>query len=50
MEELIAKRYAKALMDLCDEKSLDGIIASLEELSTSLKSEKVKELVANPLI
>jgi F-type H+-transporting ATPase subunit delta len=50
MEELIAKRYAKALMDLCDEKALGDIIASLQEFSTTLESEKAQEIVANPLI
>ena len=48
MEELIAKRYAKALMDLCDEKALGDIIASLQEFSQHSRVKRHKRLLPIP--
>ena len=50
MEELIAKRYAKALMEISKSDDLENIVQSLQDISSSLNEEKIKELVSNPLI
>ena len=50
MEELIAKRYAKALLDVSNNKDLQGILEELKALSESLSSKKIAEAVSNPLI
>jgi len=50
MEELIAKRYAKALLDISDEKSLETILEELNALSESLSSKEIADAISNPLI
>ena len=50
MEELIAKRYAKALMELSDNKSLQNDINILNGLSSTMKEKSVNELVISPLV
>ncbi len=48
MEELIAKRYVKALIESCDEKELEEIEAYLMALATLFKDWKVKEVLISP--
>ncbi len=50
MNELIAKRYAKALRDLIPEKELSKQLLSLRELEKSFCELEVKEFVNSPLI
>ncbi len=50
MEELIAKRYAKALMDISDESALKADVESLKKLASTVNEKDVKELVVSPLI
>ena len=50
MEELIAKRYAKALMELSDSKSLEADVAALKSLSSKIEESDVKEIVVSPLV
>ena len=50
MEELIAKRYAKALMELSDSKSLQKDVMVLKALSSSMREKSINELVISPLI
>ena len=50
MEELIAKRYAKALMEISDSKNLEADIAALKNLSSEMEDKNVKEIVVSPLI
>ena len=50
MEELIAKRYAKALMESCDEKELQTIESALGAIATLYGDWKVKEFIISPEI
>ncbi len=48
MEELIAKRYVKALIESCDERELEEIEAYLMALSKLFKDWKIKEILLSP--
>ncbi len=50
MNELIAKRYAKALMECSSSKELKAQLAALTALKKLLESPEVAELVASPLV
>ncbi|NKQ41825.1 MAG: F0F1 ATP synthase subunit delta [Sulfurovum sp.] len=50
MVELVAKRYAKALMDIDSGNKIDGFIDVLDGLSSALAEPKAKEIIASPLI
>ncbi|WP_292654432.1 F0F1 ATP synthase subunit delta [Nitratifractor sp.] len=50
MNELIAKRYAKALQELIPEKELPAQLQVLRQLEDSLNDPKAKELVRSPLV
>ena len=51
MKELIAKRYAKALMESISKSSeLKKAISSLREINETLSGEKAREAVASPLL
>ena len=48
--ELVAKRYAKALMEIDGGKKLDAFIDVLEGVSAALETPKAKEIIASPLV
>ncbi len=48
MEELIAKRYVKALVESANEKELEEISLYLTSLSTLFKDWKIKEILTSP--
>ena len=48
MEELIAKRYVKALIESANEKELEEILVYLTSLSTLFKDWKIKEILVSP--
>jgi F-type H+-transporting ATPase subunit delta len=50
MNELIAKRYAKALRELVSEKELPEQLRMLRALEASFADSKVEELVRSPLV
>ena len=50
MEELIAKRYVKALMEVADRRALGAIAASLEKIASNMSSEKASVIVTSPMI
>ncbi len=50
MLELVAKRYAKALMEIDGGKKIDAFIVALEGVTTALETPKAKEIIASPLI
>ena len=50
MNELIAKRYAKALRELIPEKELPEQLRLLRTLEASFSDPKVEELVRSPLV
>ena len=50
MNDLIAKRYAKALMELIPQKELSSQLKILEELSELFRRPEVAELIASPLV
>lgn len=50
MVELIAKRYAKALMDVSDSKKTDDYIVILDSISSALSTPKATEIIASPLV
>jgi F-type H+-transporting ATPase subunit delta len=50
MNELIAKRYAKALMELVPDKELPAVLAALRELQKSFTAPEAAELIASPLV
>jgi len=50
MNELIAKRYAKALMELVPSKELSGLLKSLEVIEKAFSSPEAAELIASPLV
>jgi F-type H+-transporting ATPase subunit delta len=50
MNELIAKRYAKALMELVPQKELNGVLTALQALQKSFADSEVAELITSPLV
>ena len=48
MEELIAKRYAKALFEICSEKELREVIEGLQALANLFDDWKIKEFLISP--
>ena len=50
MEELIAKRYVKALLESGLSDRIETAIADLKGVATALEEPKVQELVENPLV
>ena len=48
--ELVAKRYAKALIDGTTADKIDSYIVSLDSISKALITPKAKEVIASPLI
>ena len=50
MNELIAKRYAKALMELVPQKELAEQLETLRKLQESFSSPEAAELIASPLV
>jgi len=50
MSELVAKRYAKALMDIDDGKKIDDFINVLRGVAVAMEDPKAKEIIASPLI
>ena len=50
MKELIAKRYAKALMESSSAKELKAQLTALNALRKALQKEEYAEVVASPLV
>ena len=50
MVELVAKRYAKALMDIDGGQKIDGFIDALEGVTSALSTPKAKEIISSPLV
>jgi F-type H+-transporting ATPase subunit delta len=50
MVELVAKRYAKALMDIDAGKKMDSFITALDGVASALQNPKAKEIIASPLV
>jgi F-type H+-transporting ATPase subunit delta len=50
MEELIAKRYAKALMEVSDPKKIASIAETLRKLAESMQTQKSAQVVGSPLV
>ena len=50
MVELVAKRYAKALMEIDGGKKVDSFISSLSAVASALKEPKAQEIIASPLV
>ena len=50
MNELIAKRYARALMEITPEKELQEQLAFLRELLEVFKDKKHYEIIVSPLV
>ena len=48
MEELIAKRYAKALFEVCTDQELKEISEGLEALAKLFEDWKIKEFLISP--
>jgi F-type H+-transporting ATPase subunit delta len=48
--ELIAKKYAKVLIELESEKELKGSLDALKALSATLSEPKVKDIISSPLV
>jgi F-type H+-transporting ATPase subunit delta len=48
--ELIAKRYAKVLIDIDDEKGLKSNLETLKNLSNALNEPKIRTLIDSPLV
>lgn len=49
MDKLIANRYAKALLG-GDESKLDLYIDELSKISSVIEDEKIKEMIASPMV
>jgi F-type H+-transporting ATPase subunit delta len=49
MNELIAKRYAKALMELVPQKELPALLESLRTIRKAFAAPEAAELIASPL-
>ncbi len=50
MNELIAKRYAKALMECSSSKELKAQLGALEVLKKALSTPELSEIIRSPLI
>ena len=50
MNELIAKRYAKALQEIVPAKELPKILATLQALASFYTASEAGEIVASPLV
>jgi len=50
MVELVAKRYAKALMDISDNKKMEEHIDALSGITSALDNPKAKEIISSPLV
>jgi len=50
MLKLVAKRYAKALMDGSNDKKIDAYISSLDGIASALSTPKAKEIISSPLV
>jgi len=50
MNELIAKRYAKALMELVPAKELAALLKSLETIEKGFSTPEAVEVIASPLV
>jgi len=50
MNDLIAKRYAKALMELVPQKELGAQLQTLRQLKELFSRPEVAELIASPLV
>jgi F-type H+-transporting ATPase subunit delta len=50
MVELVAKRYAKALMEIEAGKKIESFITALEGIASALEDPKAKEIIASPLV
>jgi len=48
--ELVAKRYAKALMEIDAGKKIDAFIDTLGAVASALKDPKAQEIIASPLV
>ena len=48
MEELIAKRYVKALVSVLDKKALNGAAGIFSSLASELNDDKFREIINNP--
>ncbi|WP_456391725.1 F0F1 ATP synthase subunit delta [Nitratifractor sp.] len=50
MNELIAKRYAKALMELVPAKERSALLKSLQSLQKAFSTPEAAELIVSPLV
>ncbi len=50
MVELVAKRYAKALMEIEAGKKIESFISALEGIASALEDPKAREIIASPLV
>jgi len=50
MSNLIAKKYAKALMESSDKKEISGYLDILDSLAAAFEDERVREIVNSPLV
>ncbi|WP_457605662.1 F0F1 ATP synthase subunit delta [Nitratifractor sp.] len=50
MNELIAKRYAKALMEVASAEELKASLTALRAIQKSLEEKELAEIVASPLV
>ena len=50
MVELVAKRYAKALMEINGGKNIDAFITALEGVTAAVETPKGKEIITSPLV
>jgi len=48
--ELVAKRYAKALMEIDAGKKIDAFIDTLGAVASALEDPKAQEIIASPLV
>jgi len=50
MEELIAKRYVKALLDISSQKQKNSYVEILNSLSEAFDSSEVKSIINSPIV
>ncbi len=50
MTELIAKRYAKALLEVADKKKINEYVSRLTSIAHIVNYSKVKEFIGSPLV
>jgi len=50
MDKLIAKKYAKALMEKSDKKDIAGYLDILKAVVDAFSDEKISEVIGSPLI